>query len=305
MSQKVLVTWGSKRGGTEGIGRLIAERLDEHGFDVLAAPADEVTDLDGIDAAIVGGALYANRWPSSVRRFVHRHESALRGIPNWFFSSGPLDDSADRGEFDVPRRIRALTDRVGAHDHVIFGGRLAEDAEGFPANAMAKDHAGDWRNPQRIRAWADDLADALPEATPNAPAAQPGHTPGRLLGYGAAGWLLRAATTATLLALIAEPTALLLQAVVTPLLFALLAWRYFHDPASRDPLPTAATWTATVALLDLLAAGLLLGTLAPFATLVGTWLPYALLLGTVWATGELMSMMPDTWDTEPEPKPRA
>jgi menaquinone-dependent protoporphyrinogen oxidase len=41
---------------------------------------------------------------------------------------------------------------------VTFGGRLPADAKGFPASAMAKTHAGDWRDPERIRGWAAEVA---------------------------------------------------------------------------------------------------------------------------------------------------
>jgi menaquinone-dependent protoporphyrinogen oxidase len=57
---RVLVTWSSKHGGTEGIGRMLAEALGAHGLDVVAAPVAEVGEVDGFDAVIVGGALYAN-----------------------------------------------------------------------------------------------------------------------------------------------------------------------------------------------------------------------------------------------------
>jgi menaquinone-dependent protoporphyrinogen oxidase len=54
--------------------------------------------------------------------------------------------------------VRELLERIGARGHVTFGGRLAADAKGFPASAMAKTHAGDWRDPDRIRGWAAEVA---------------------------------------------------------------------------------------------------------------------------------------------------
>jgi menaquinone-dependent protoporphyrinogen oxidase len=90
---RVLVTWSSKRGGTEGIGQTIGEELKARGFEVMAASADHVGALDSFDAVIVGGALYANRWPRKARSFVNHHVGELRKIPVWFFSSGPLDNS--------------------------------------------------------------------------------------------------------------------------------------------------------------------------------------------------------------------
>ena len=48
--------------------------------------------------------------------------------------------------------------RIGARGHATFGGRLPADAKRFPASAMAKTHAGDWRDPEHIRGWAADVA---------------------------------------------------------------------------------------------------------------------------------------------------
>jgi menaquinone-dependent protoporphyrinogen oxidase len=54
---RVLVTWSSKRGGTEEIGRTARYVLETRGFDAVAVPVDEVRRLDTFDAVIVGSAL--------------------------------------------------------------------------------------------------------------------------------------------------------------------------------------------------------------------------------------------------------
>jgi menaquinone-dependent protoporphyrinogen oxidase len=163
---RVLVTWGSENGGTAGLAQTLARTLQRDGIVVDAQPAHHVDSLHGFDAVIVGGALYAKRWHREARRFVARHRLALRRVPVWFFSSGPLDASADAAEIPPTAQVAALMRRTGARGHRTFGGRLAPDARGFIAHAMAKTRAGDWRNPERVRAWADELAIALPAATP-------------------------------------------------------------------------------------------------------------------------------------------
>ena len=50
---------------------------------------------------------------------------------------------------------------VGAVAHVTFGGRLTPDAKGFPASAMAKRIAGDWRDEESVTLWAKDIAATL------------------------------------------------------------------------------------------------------------------------------------------------
>lgn len=162
---RVLVTVGSTRGGTEGLAEMVAEDLREEGFDVDTKPPRAVAWLDGYDAVVVGGALYASRWHKDARRFVRRHATELRTRPVYFFSSGPLDDSATSKDIPPVKGAAALMQRVGARGHVTFGGRLAPDAKGFPASAMAKKNAGDWRDPEHVRDWTRTVAAELRTVT--------------------------------------------------------------------------------------------------------------------------------------------
>lgn len=291
---RVLVTWSSKRGATAGIGAIIADTLTTAGFDVVAVPAERASGIDTFDAVIVGGALYANRWPRAVRRFVARHLRELRRVPVWFFSSGPLDDSADTNEIPPSPQVAVLAERVGAQGHVTFGGRLEATATGFPASAMAKRSSGDWRNPDRIRGWATHVAAGLPHASPGQPVTHAAYSMSRLLGHAAAGWTLCAAAMAFLLAIVGLTAALTLHAIAAPLFFTLIAWHYFRARGARDPMPVAIIWTGTVALLDLaIIGGAVQRNWGMIRSVSGTWLPFALIFGATWATGTIMSMMPE------------
>ena len=134
----VLIVFGSKRGGTAGLAHMIAEALGE--FNVPAVVRSAHRDA---------------------RRFVRRHEDDLRRLPVWLVSSGPLDDSATAKQIPPTSQVAKLAARIGARGHVTFGGRLAPDAEGFPASAMAKNNAGDWRDPAHMRRWVVTLVDEL------------------------------------------------------------------------------------------------------------------------------------------------
>jgi len=157
----ILVTYGSKRGGTEGLAQMVAEGLREENLTVDLIPPRQVKGLDGYDAVIVGGALYAFRWHRSAKRFVKRHSDDLRQRPTYFFSSGPLDDSASKGDIPPVKGVQVLMERVGARGHVTFGGRLSPDTKGFPASAMAKKRAGDWRDTTKVREWVRSVAPDL------------------------------------------------------------------------------------------------------------------------------------------------
>ena len=290
---RVLVTWGSKRGGTEGIARIIGEVLEQRGHQVTLLPGSKAAGVMGFEAAVVGGALYATRWHRDARRFVARRVKDLRTVPVWFFSSGPLDDSAEHGEIPPTKQVKILMERVGAQGHVTFGGRLTSEAEGFPASAMAKKRAGDWRNPQRVRAWASNLARAIPAARPGVVIAQLGGSVGRLAAHGIVGWALCAATMGALLAVTSLETALIVHALAAPVLFAFVARRYFEARGAREPLPTALAFVGIAATLDVIVvAGLIQHSLQMFGSVIGSWVPLSLIFAVTWATGEFASMSP-------------
>jgi menaquinone-dependent protoporphyrinogen oxidase len=68
----------------------------------------------GVDAVIVAGALYANRWHRDARRFVRRQADSLRTLPVWLVSSGPLDYSAAQREIAPTKQLVRLSDPIGA-----------------------------------------------------------------------------------------------------------------------------------------------------------------------------------------------
>jgi menaquinone-dependent protoporphyrinogen oxidase len=146
---RILVTYGSTRGGTQGLAEMVAGDLHADGFEVTVLPPWQVRRLDGYDAVIVGGALYAGRWHRAARR------------PAFFFSSGPVDDSAARADIPPVKGVKALMEKTGVREHVTFGGRLRPDARGFPAGAMAKKLAGDWRDDEHVKQWTRTIASRL------------------------------------------------------------------------------------------------------------------------------------------------
>ncbi len=154
---KVLVAYGSKRGSTREIADWIGRVLLEEGLDVDVRAASEVRDVGMYDAVVLGGAVYFGRWHRHTRAFARRFARQLVELPVWLFSSGPLQTITD-GEAPPPAGAERVRRRLGARESVTFGGCLRADARGFPAATMARTAAGDFRDPERIRAWARDIA---------------------------------------------------------------------------------------------------------------------------------------------------
>ena len=147
---QVLIAYGSKNGSTAGLARMIGEALELRDIHAEVRAANDAGPVEKFDAVIVAGALYANRWHHHARRFVRRNARALRGRPVWLISSGPLDDSARSGELKPVAQVSKLAASIGASGQVTFGGRLANDADGFIARKMAKTRAGDWRDADQV-----------------------------------------------------------------------------------------------------------------------------------------------------------
>jgi menaquinone-dependent protoporphyrinogen oxidase len=78
-----------------------------------------------------------------------------------------LDDSVAQRDIGPTSQVQKLIERVGARGHATFGGRLSPDAKGFPARAMAKTKAGDWRDPAQVRRWVAAIVEQLQAAQPS------------------------------------------------------------------------------------------------------------------------------------------
>jgi menaquinone-dependent protoporphyrinogen oxidase len=162
--RRALVVFGSKNGGTAGLARMIGSELSRNGWTVIVQDATQAADLRRIDLVIVGGALYANRWQKDARKFVRKNEKALRNLPVWLFSSGPLDDTARSGDIAAVAQVQDLARLIEARGHMTFGGVLTADAHGFLARSVAKKYAGDYRDPAHVADWVRQIEHDLAPA---------------------------------------------------------------------------------------------------------------------------------------------
>jgi menaquinone-dependent protoporphyrinogen oxidase len=265
---RVLVTWGSRGGGTEAIAAQVAAALADAGIDVELRAAREVDTFAEYRAAIIGGSVSANHWHRDARRFVTRHLTGLRRVPVWMFSSAADGDPARRATVAAVPQVAVLIERLGAQGH-----------------------SGAWCNPAQIRAWAIDIAARLSTARPAPPVEPPGRSLSRLIAHGVAGWSACAVVMAGLLAITTPALAIALHALAAPVIFAAIARAYFGARGARSALPVAIAFAAIVGALDAaIVAASIRHSFAMFASLGATWLPLALIVLATWATGALSPM---------------
>ncbi|KUL39318.1 flavodoxin domain-containing protein [Actinoplanes awajinensis] len=157
-----LVAYATSGGSTAEIAGWIAEELRTAGLDTRLLAAGEVDDVAGYEALVLGAAMYAAGWHADARKFAKRFAGQFAGRPVWLFDSGPLDHTADDTDLPPNHQATVAMELLQAREHVTFGGRMTAEAHGwlgFLSRRMAKEgHAGDFRNPPRIRAWARGVA---------------------------------------------------------------------------------------------------------------------------------------------------
>jgi menaquinone-dependent protoporphyrinogen oxidase len=158
----VLVTAASKHGSTQEIADVIASELRDAGIQVRSAPIDEVHDLSGVDAVVLGSAIYIGNWLPEARAFVERYQAELAHLPLWLFSSGPIgDDPQPTGD---PLGAMKIIATLHPREHCVFAGKLDRRDLGIGERVVSRVvHApeGDFRDWDAIRAWSREIAAAL------------------------------------------------------------------------------------------------------------------------------------------------
>jgi menaquinone-dependent protoporphyrinogen oxidase len=160
-AMRILVAYGSTHGATAELAEAVAEELLARGFSPDVVNAAAVTDLDGYDAAVIGGSLYWDRWHPDARGLVERCTEQLRGLPVWFFSSGPTDGSAADGSLAPVPEVQRLARSVDIAGHTTFGGLMTETPGRLVRRFTPATRVGDFRDRDQVTEWVSRIAKAL------------------------------------------------------------------------------------------------------------------------------------------------
>ena len=164
---KALVAAATRHGATAEIASAIANRLTEHGVDAVVHDPEDVRDLTGFDAFVVGSAVYMGNWLEAATSLVDRVAQERGTRPVWLFSSGPLGDPP-KPEGD-PAGLSELVEATDAREHRVFSGKLDKAKLGLGERAvvkMVRAPAGDQRDWNDVAEWSAQIADALQTADP-------------------------------------------------------------------------------------------------------------------------------------------
>jgi menaquinone-dependent protoporphyrinogen oxidase len=156
---KILIAYSTRQGGTQEVAEAVGDVLSSNGSEVDVVSVDQAPNPAGYDAVVVGVPLYTGRFLKTGDRFLRKNEASLGGRPWALFVLGPRGDDKSRedaqGQLD---RLMAKRAKLDPRSIALFDGVIRPEKLRFPFNRMA---AGDWRDWDAIRAWAQTLPSRL------------------------------------------------------------------------------------------------------------------------------------------------
>ncbi|MDX8052178.1 flavodoxin domain-containing protein [Lentzea sp. BCCO 10_0798] len=165
---KVLVGFATAAGSTEGVAQRIAGTMRGHGHEVETRNVDEVSDVHGYDAFVLGSAVHNQAWLPNAAGFLSRERQALARKPVWLFSvglpgalRGPVRKWAGMEESDI---LAGLADDVRPLGHQLFTGVVTPRAFGRGGAVVFRlmgGRFGDFRDWAAIDVWANQIAEDL------------------------------------------------------------------------------------------------------------------------------------------------
>lgn len=116
----VLMGYATTMGATREIAVAMGDVLRANGLQVTIADTEDLHDLGGWDAVVIGSAVYMSHWRSSAMALLERQAEEPVRIPIWLFQSGPFEPVPAGSSVGTPGKVARLARRLGASgpDHL-------------------------------------------------------------------------------------------------------------------------------------------------------------------------------------------
>jgi menaquinone-dependent protoporphyrinogen oxidase len=167
MTEKILVTYASRTGTTAGVADAIGKMLADSGLDIDVLPMNEVKNIELYKAVIAGSAIQAAKWLPEAMDFIESNRVILNKKPFAAFMvcmtlAMPNGEKYRQGISEWMEPVRRI---VHPLSEGLFAGSL--DLSKVPSFGdrlkfrvsvwMGVWKAGDHRNWEAIRKWAEEL----------------------------------------------------------------------------------------------------------------------------------------------------
>ncbi|HEY3310397.1 MAG TPA: flavodoxin domain-containing protein [Anaerolineales bacterium] len=81
MTTRILVTYATKAGSTQGVAEAIGKTLSTSDTNVIVLPMEQVRYLSTYDAVVAGSAIRGQKWLPEALQFLRQHQAELAGKP--------------------------------------------------------------------------------------------------------------------------------------------------------------------------------------------------------------------------------
>ncbi len=159
---KVLVTYATRAGSTIEVADSIASVISQQGFRVDLQHIENVDNLSGYIAVIVGSAIRMGNVTPEVKKFVEIQKNDLINIPTaYFIVCLTLKDDTPENREKVADYLVPLRQIVTPFAEGYFAGKMdyskLKRFDRFIAKRMVKAPEGDFRDWVKIREWAQSV----------------------------------------------------------------------------------------------------------------------------------------------------
>lgn len=165
MSHRILIAYASRTGVTAEYAQILAQASAFAADSVQVLKMQDVRDLDGFDAVILGSSVRFGQWLPEAQKFVESHQAALAQRPTALFTVHDLnrgDDAASRVQREAYLvKVRPL---LQARCEGFFVGRTDTARLNFFERLLTRiipQDAGEPASPQALQAWAQTARAAL------------------------------------------------------------------------------------------------------------------------------------------------
>lgn len=168
MMEKILVAYASKCGSTGEVAAAISQALCRQGATVDVRRVQEVRDLAGYGAVVLGSAVRMGKPLSEAVKFARKHQAVLEGMPTaYFVACAAMKEDTPQSRAEASAYLDPLHKIVAPVGVGLFGGKVDHSKlSPLLRFALSRDTSGqmaegDWRDWQTIDAWAVTLRPAL------------------------------------------------------------------------------------------------------------------------------------------------
>ncbi|MFP4015313.1 MAG: flavodoxin domain-containing protein [Chitinispirillaceae bacterium] len=162
MSKKILVAYASTAGSTAEVAQSIAQTIsEEEGYTAEAVNVKKVRDISDYDGIVLGSAIRMGRPLSEMNSFVKRNQQILASKKVALFAVclALMEDTPEKRK-EASVYLDSLKTMVTPVAEEVFAGKMDSGKLGFFGKMMirmVKSPEGDYRNWEKIGAWAKEV----------------------------------------------------------------------------------------------------------------------------------------------------